>query len=388
VRIAVVTETFHPFKGGSAKRYLETFKRIVKRGHEVDLYTARLKADWPRHEEVAGINVHRSDDALTDFITKDGFRSIRQVTKFTGWAFHRLFREKYDILEANHCPVFPALGSSIYSKLKSTPLSITFHEAWYSDWYNYVPVRVYAPIGIMLERMTTWLPDVAVAVSDLTAQRLVAHFNIPREKVRVVSNGVDLDLFSRINCRRDRFKIIYLGRLNPHKRLDWLLEAYRSVKREYPEVSLEIVGDGPSRASSEEYVRRRGMEDIVFQGSITDEELVRCIKSAGVYVLPSVREGQSITTLEAMAAGTPQIVVAVNANGACDLIRSSGSGIAVEPSPSSIVNGIRSILDDEGQWRSLHERGLEFVKGYSWDRVAEEYLKIYELALADVSGRG
>ena len=382
MRIAVVTETFHPFKGGSAKRYLEVFKRIVEKGHEVDLFTARLNADWPSSEDIYGIRVHRTEEALADFITKDGFRSVRQVLKFAHWALSKLLKDEFDVVEANHCPIFPAMTSCIYSRLKSITLSTTFHEVWHSDWYHYVPRKIYAPIGMMLEGMTTKLPDVAIAVSNMTAQRLVTFFNMPRDKIRVISNGVDLKLFSNIECKRDRSKIIYIGRINPHKNLRWLLDAYKCVKQDYPDVSLEVVGDGPHRAQNEDYARRNGGKDISFLGQIEDAELAKCLKGAEIYVLPSVREGQSITTLEAMAAGTPQVVVETNSSGASNLLQSSGSGLAVKPSSAAIAAGIKFILEDRILWRRFHENGLKFIAEHSWDRVADDHLKLYESYLS------
>ncbi|HIE37186.1 TPA: hypothetical protein EYP83_03370, partial [Candidatus Geothermarchaeota archaeon] len=63
LKIAVITETFYPFNGGSAKRYLEIFSRLAKYGYDVDIYTVRLNEDWDYMEEYRGINIIRTDEA-------------------------------------------------------------------------------------------------------------------------------------------------------------------------------------------------------------------------------------------------------------------------------------------------------------------------------------
>ncbi|MFQ5710343.1 MAG: glycosyltransferase family 4 protein [Candidatus Geothermarchaeales archaeon] len=379
IRIAIVTETFHPYRGGSSKRYHEVFKRLARRGHEVELYTARLDPRWSMLEEVDGVVVHRSDRVHPNFITGEGFRSIGSVLGFTAWSLRELLGDgDFDVVEANHCPIFPAMGSWLHSRLRDTPLSITFHEAWHADWYRFAPRRIYAPLGIALEGITTKLPDLAIAVSNMTAQRLIEFFGMPKSRIRVISNGVDLDHFGRVRCARDRLRLVYAGRLNPHKRLEWLLEAYGLVRQDYPGVSLDIVGDGPMMGQYMEYAEANGLRDVIFHGSVDDVELVRCLKGAGVFVLPSIREGQSITVLEAMAAGTPQVVVAVDGSGAAELLAMSNSGIAVKPSPTAIAEAVKEMLGDECLWRSLQDRGLSFIRSYSWDRVAEEHIGLYE----------
>ena len=143
MKIAIVTETFSPFRGGSARRYLEVFRRVADAGNEVHLYTARLDPRWPLKEEVGGIQVHRSPRAYPNFITGEGFRSVGDVAGFAVWSLRELAQEEpFDLIEANHCPVFPTMASWLRARMTHTPLSVTFHEVWYDEWYRYVPWRV------------------------------------------------------------------------------------------------------------------------------------------------------------------------------------------------------------------------------------------------------
>jgi len=379
MRVAVVTETFHPFQGGSSRRYLEVFRRLVKSGFEVDLYTARLSQDWAVEEEVDGIRVFRSPKVYGNFITEDGFRDVSQVLEFSLWAAKTLLKKgEYDLVEANHCPIFPAMASWLRSKLRKTPLTVTFHEAWHREWYLYVPRKIYAPVGMILEKALTWLPDVGIACSNFTARRLVDLFGMNEWKIKVIPNGVTLNLIKQVNAKRERWKIVYAGRLNPHKKVEWLIKAFKMLKRERPEATLEIVGDGPMYTKYRGYAEKNSVKDVVFKGKVDDFELIRAMKSSWIYVLPSIREGQSITTLEAMASGTPQIVMEVDGNGAADLVAESKSGFRVKPSVRELYKAMKKLLEDEEEWEKLSENGCRYASRLTWDKAAQKHKELYE----------
>jgi len=383
MRISVVTETFHPFLGGSAKRYLEVFKRIAAKGHEVTVYTVRLWEDSSPEEDVGGIRVVRTPRVLGGFITKEGFRDVNKVLDYSAWALKRLVGEDPpDIIEANHCPIFPALASWVARRAKGRPLCVTFHECWHNHWYRYVPSKLYVPVGIMLEKITAWAPDATISVSELTADRLASCLGIRRETIHVISNGVDLQRASGVTAERNGNEIVYVGRLNFHKKLDWLIEAYARVKKEVGDVKLTIVGEGPARGMCERLTRRAGVDGIEFTGAVDETELYRLLKRAKVYVLPSIREGQSITTLEAMAAGTPQVVVEAEGNGAAELVRSGMTGIVSKPNPRAIADGIARIVNDDELWLDFHANSLSFVRRYTWDVASAQYLQVYNSLLS------
>lgn len=389
MKIAVVTETFSPFKGGSARRYLEVFERIVKAGNEVHLYTARLNPKWPTLEDVNGIIVHRSKRAYPNFITSEGFRSVGDTIRFALWSLREMGKEEpFDLIEANHCPVFPTLASWVRSRMSNTPLSVTFHEVWYDDWYRYVPRRVYAPVGINLERSTTLIPDLAIAVSQTTAGRLMKYFHVPQDRIRTISNGVDLDLYNHGEVFRDPSKLLFLGRLNPHKKIEWLLGAVSALSNDYPGMRLDVVGEGPMGEFYRSFAASKGLNGSVrFLGALDDGEVARQLRSSYVYVLPSIREGQSITLLEAMAAGTPQIVVKAAGNAAEDLLAESRSGIVAHPSPSGIAQAIRKLLEDRSLWNDLNEHSLKFAGERSWEWTAEEHMKAYDKLVSEWRNR-
>lgn len=386
--MAVVTETFYPFMGGSSRRYFEVFRRLAGRGYEVEVYTARLRREWPEREEVEGLTIWRTPWPLERFITPRGFRSTREVLLYTLWALKRLLAERYDLIEANHCPLLPCLPAWCSSGLRRSGLSITFHEVWQNHWKRYVPSPLYVPFGVALERLVARLPDLHIAVSEFTAQRLAQLLGVSRSRIAIIPNGVPSLWPNGGEGAKDPRRLIFVGRLNPHKRLELLLEALDLLVKQGRQLELEVVGDGPMRAFYEAYARRRGlMGRVRFLGPLPDGELMKRLAGAYIYVLPSEREGQSITTLEAMAAGTPQVVAAADGNGAVSLVRRAGSGLLVRPNSGALADGIELLLEEGQLWRAMRDKGLEYARRWPWERVAELHDRAYRRLLEGPSAQ-
>jgi glycosyltransferase involved in cell wall biosynthesis len=371
MRVAVVTETFYSFKGGSSRRYFEVFRRLARRGYEVHVYTVRLSAQWPVREELEGLSIRRTPWPLERFITPQGLRSGSQVMLYTSWLLGELGRERYDIIEANHCPLFPCLPSWLLSRSRRTPLSVTFHEVWQNHWRRYVPSSVLVPFGIALERLVARLPNLCIAVSEFTAQRMRRLLHVPGSRIEVIPNGVPVLHEAPGAEGRERGRLIYVGRLNPHKRLELLLDALLLLGQRGHELKLDVIGEGPMKPIYQAYAAKRGLNGRVsFLGALHDRELFARLSRAYVYVLPSEREGQSITTLEAMAAGTPQVVVSGDGNGAAKLVAEGRTGLVARPEPRALAEAIELLLNDEGLWRRLQRNGLSYAAAWPWDRVA------------------
>ncbi len=377
LRIAVVTETFHPFRGGSAKRYLEIFSRLARKGYDVDVYTVRLSEDWSFEEEYRGLNIIRTSDALPKYITKDGFRDGQSIVKYLFWLNRRFDPRDYDVIEANHCPIFPVFLAR-YKKNPGQPLVSTVHEVWFDEWYRYVPHWIYAPLGMALEKLMMYMPDHFISVSGFTTKRLIKLMRVDPKRITTIYNGVDLDFYKRVRASKEVDKIVYGGRLNPHKRLDLLLKSFQYLYKRY-DVNLDIFGDGPMKDFIYRYISRNGMSKRVsLYGRVDDKTFAYLMKRGYIYVLPSIREGQSITTMEAMAAGTPQVTVKARNNAAYELVLEAGSGLIAELDAKDIARKMESLINDVDLWRDLRFNGLSFITRYDWDAIADMHREVYE----------
>jgi len=153
--------------------------------------------------------------------------------------------------------------------------------------------------------------------------------------------------------------------------------------RSEPELSLRIIGDGPLRKSLEE--RTRGADGIEILGPLTREKLIRELKAAWIAAIPSVREGQGISYLEAMAAGTPVVAVESPLSAVRELIENDRNGLIVEASPQGLIRGITSFLRDRDLWSRISEAGRRTALCYDWDECATRFNDLLE---DGVNGKG
>jgi len=377
MKIAAVQETYSPFIGGSSFRAHEIFKRLVKAGHEVDVYTARLSPDLKPFEIIDGVNVYRIN--TPGGLLKHGgeFRVIPDVIRFTSGVFFRLLftKKKYDIFEVNHCPLIPVFVVKSVSLIRRIPVSITFHEVWKELWFSYIKNKAICYMGIFLESLTTKVGDRIIAVSRVTGERLKTCFGVPLDKFDIISNGVDLFAFQQQSYEKIPYKIVYLGRLNKHKNVDLLIKAFQSIKNKVPNATLDIAGDGPERHNLE--ALSKDIPSINFHGSVTEEKKIELLSSAWLYVLPSVREGQGITLLEAMAARTPTIAAFYEGSGVISVIRHGENGLLAKPDPENIANAILKYYASPQLYSQIQEEGLRFVETLDWDYIASEHERLY-----------
>lgn len=245
---------------------------------------------------------------------------------------------------------------------------------------------------LWLDRATEWMVERHVCVSRDVAEFSIRDGRLSPEKVIVIPNGVDVDRFASAPPAdlaefgipaRSRV-ILSVGRLDPQKGPDVLLEAFLLLASRYAAAHLLLVGSGPMADALQRAAREYGLEQRVhFAGWRGDvPELMR---AASILALPSRWEGMPNVVLEAMAAGLP--VVASRVEGIGDLVRDGETGRLVEPDhPDAVAAALGELLADSGRRSAM---GLAAqttaAQQLSWDRVAAAYDELYTALLA---GRG
>jgi glycosyltransferase involved in cell wall biosynthesis len=206
--------------------------------------------------------------------------------------------------------------------------------------------------------------EVVLAVSAFTAAELVEVLGIPREKIRVVPNGVD-PVFSPGGPAAEGDYVLAVGTLEPRKNLARTIEATRSLG-----VELRVVGArgwGGVEASG---------DGVTWLGDVPDEALARQYRGARCLAYPSLYEGFGIPVLEAMACGTP---VVTSAGGATEEV-AGGAAVLVDPrDPAAIARGIEAAAARGSELRAL---GLRRAAEFSWDESARLTVEAYREAAA------
>lgn len=208
--------------------------------------------------------------------------------------------------------------------------------------------------------------------------------------ISVIHNGICFDEIDNIGSNSDaqdeqeeRY-IVFAGRLYWIKGIIHLLEAFKIVARNFPDLSLKIFGRGPLEGEIRKMALDAGLEEkILIKGYIPRKKLIEEVKGADLVVLPSLIEANPMFALEAMACRRP--VIAFNYPFMREIIVNMHNGILAKPaSIADISEKISLVLSDENLRSELGKNAYEYVrKNHDWDILIEKYIKVYTEIIDD-----
>jgi glycosyltransferase involved in cell wall biosynthesis len=231
-------------------------------------------------------------------------------------------------------------------------------------------------------RAASALSTAVVAVSEDSAG-LLGSEGVATSKLLVIHNGADVQAFAPGDrwTRPPGRRVISVGRLSPVKDYPTLLQAARRVVACLPDFRLDIVGDGPSRASLGALRTELGLESCVrFLGERHD--VAELLASADAFALASTSEGLSISLLEALAAGLP--IVATRVGGNPEIVEDGVTGVLVSPGDvDAVATALVSLLSDAGRLTSMARAArLRAEQHFDLRRVVARYEALYVERLA------
>ncbi|HET7763742.1 MAG TPA: glycosyltransferase family 4 protein [Burkholderiales bacterium] len=200
---------------------------------------------------------------------------------------------------------------------------------------------------------------------------------VPGERIEVLRNGVDLQLFRPIEREAARARLgfprttlLSVGLLITRKAHDLVIRALAAL----PGMDLVVVGDGPEREALAALARESRVGDRVrFVGSVPQEELRNYYGAADALVLASSREGWANVLLESMACGTP--VVASRAGGSPEVVSAPEAGVLMaERTPEAVVEGVRRLFARRPD-RAATRR---YAEQFSWEETTRGQLRLFE----------
>jgi len=237
----------------------------------------------------------------------------------------------------------------------------------------------YVPFGNFYYRLMN--PNYWVAPSKFSAEQFIKLLKIPKEKLKVIPEGVDLEKFNRnidasdINEKLgNERKILFVGNLHPNKGVHFLIKSFALVKSRINDVKLVIVGDGTLKYYLINLTKRLNLEkDVIFTGFVSDEELPKYYASCDIFASASVLEGFGLIFLEAMALGKP--IVAFNLASIPEVVGNAGILID-EINHEKFANAIIELLRNDELYKEKSQIAFNRAKLFSWEKVAEQFIKI------------
>ncbi|MFK7732425.1 MAG: glycosyltransferase family 4 protein [Pseudomonadales bacterium] len=405
LRICLMGYRSAPFGGGQGIyiRYLS--KALMEAGHSVDVLSGQ-----PYPHLVDGVSLIKAP-GLNLF--ENGLLSLRLrhlsswanivewCSKLTGgfaepYAFGRRAAayleehgHKYDVIHDNQ-----SLGYGLLDiQKKGMPLVVTIHHPIKHDvdlalkaarnWWQRVLIRRWHSFLFMQTRVVRKLKFVTT-VSECSRQDIASAFEISVDRIRLIHNGIDTDVFApQPQIERQQQMIVATASADqPLKGLHFLLRAFANLREHYPQLSLTVVGKPKPGGATERLIARLQLGDALqFVHGISTEELVGLYACATLAVVPSLYEGFGLPAGEAMACATPL----VSADGGA-LPEITGDAAIVVPAGNehALQQAIAELLENAALREDLSIRGRQRIEQlFSWKVAALEMTAFYREAIED-----
>lgn len=390
--------------GGPIHATAAAAERLVARGHQVTVIasnsnlTEDLACPTDRPIDVDGVEVwyFRREEPIQRWLP-----FIPYLSKSVGFLYcPRLKRALEDIIPAADVVdvqtpfVYPTLATARAALRYGKPLFYHQHGALlpthlgFRAWKKEIYIRLFErPI---MER--------ARQLIALTEAERAAYGRWVDTRCVVVPNGVDVpraldraaageEVRAELGIAPEATVVLFLGRLHPWKGADRLIDAFLKVRPRHPEAVLVVAG--PDEWGLGASLRNRLAEGdegrtVLFPGVVTGRTKAALLARANLFCLPSMGEGFSIAILEAMAHGTPVMVSPECGFPSIDRV---GAGVTVARDVASIADGLDRLLGDP---EGLRKMGIaarqEVVEHYSWDRITEQLIEVYQDGIDRVRG--
>lgn len=231
-----------------------------------------------------------------------------------------------------------------------------------------------------------------VAISERVRRQLKEHYRVADDRIVTIPNGINLSRFdplnasSRLAVRRsfgvpdDAPLVLFVGSQFRLKGLEFAIRALAEMKTE---AFLLVVG-GDTQAPFKRLAEHLHISDrVIFAGSRSD--LPEIYPAADAFVLPTLYETFALVCLEAMASGLP--VLASPVGGIEDYLVDEANGFHIQRDAQEIALKLDRILNDPTLHARLRENGLATAQNYSWEKIAKQYLNLFNELLAERARR-
>jgi glycosyltransferase involved in cell wall biosynthesis len=347
----------NPAMGGAEVFTYEVAKRFVAMGHDVTLFTSTFPG-CKQHEIVDGIKIVRAGGRFTVY---------NQAKQFYSKRFQN---DRFDLIidEINTRPFFAKKFAKNDEKIVALIHQLA-REFWFYETsfpFNYLGYHY-------LENH--WLKQYAEIPTITVSQSTYDDFSkMDFERIFIAPEGLNFKPLENLPPKSPFPVVVFSGRLKPAKRPDHAIKAFNIVKTAIPSAELWVIGDGSFKRT----LTHLAGPGVKFFDSSSNETRRNLIKQSWLLIVPGVREGWGLNVIEGNALGVPSVVYGVP--GLKDSVKNEETGLIVEAGNIPVLaQSITALLKNSEKLKDLSLGALTYSKEFSWDKTANELLKIFEL---------
>jgi len=377
MRIFVICYEYPPVGGGGGRVAASVAKGLVRRGHTARVLTSRV-GELASEEIIDGVLVRRAFAArrrqdrctipeMAAYIVLHALPAIAEIRRFRPDVVHVHFAVPSGLV-ARWATLFAKVPYVLTAHLGDVPGGVPEQT---DGWFKLVKPFT---LGVWRKAART------TAVSSFVAGLARRAYGVSPE---IVLNGVDMTLAAKditVDAAAP-LRLIWCGRIQQQKNLVPALDALRAIADQ--NWTLDIVGDGPLRADAEEMCRSSDMAQRVrFHGWRAGAEVKSLMAACDVLFMPSLSEGLSLVTVEALRAGLA--IVASNVPGFDDVVTEDENGILCDPKqPAEFARVISDLVSDRQKVKAMRAASLGRAPRFDTELMVDRYEEI----LLSASGR-
>jgi glycosyltransferase involved in cell wall biosynthesis len=391
MKIALVAQHAAPMSASgqaNESRLRELSRSLASNGHRVTVYAQRHGSTLPERSEldpgVAVEYIGPADGRDGDQVAESDL--LKQVPAFSRPLHERWQAERPDVVHAVRWT--SGLAALAAARDLRIPVVQTFDSLGVAERRHHVMAGTVGTERIRLEPAIGRSASAVVAGSS-DEQSDLTRLGVPRRHIRVVPCGVDTDEFTPegpVAERGTRPRLVTVAELSEHEALATLLHAVSKV----PAAELVVAGGPPRDRLRDDLNFRRLVKladklgisgQVTFAGQVGRAALPPLFRSADLLVNVSEYDPSGITSIQAMACGTP--VIASAAGGQADAVLDGTTGIVVPPGrPALLAQRIRQLLGHPMMLEAFSVAAADRARSrYSWERIAQETIAVYDAAL-------
>ena len=382
MKILFLNYEYPPLGGGAGNATAYLLKEYAKiPGLEAHLVTSSIDGDYHHFPAGGQVTVHSVPIGKnTRNLHHQSMKDLLRYS-FKGYQFANGLqkKERFDVIHAFFSVPCGYMASRL-SKRYHIPYIVSLRGAdvpGFSERFS----LLYAFLKPLIRGV--WRQAYRVVAASEGLKDLALKTN-EKQAIDVIYNGVSVDDFFPDASQQphDKF-VITLGatRITARKGIEYLIRAIAKLASKYPQVLLEIMGDGNDRERLEGIVRELHLENSVrFLGRIPREETRPYYQRAHLFVLPSLNEGMSNAMLEALSSGLPIVTTATG--GAKELLEEGVNGYMVKMKDvDDLVEKLERLISDEALRIRFGQASRRRALALGWKNVAADYYRLYQQAI-------
>jgi len=398
MRFLFLTEYFYPEVGAAQARLGSLVETLKRKGHDIEVVTAMphhltgqifvgYRTSIYRCEDYKGITIHRTWILASQ---GTGLRRLLGYISFALTSLLGLFRcRRPDVVFVESPPLFLGIPAWLYARPRRIPIVFNVADLW-PDAIKDLGVtnnRLLLGVAGALERWVYSKAAIINGITDGVYRTLLERKNIPRARLLLLPNGVDIRLFvpqppdemlSRTINPEGKHVMLYAGTHGIAHGMEVILEAAKQLQNEA--ILFLLVGGGSAKAKLVDYARRQHLRNVKFIDPVPQDKLPAYYSLAAASLVSLKISDTSLNVRPAkmfasLASGVP-VIYSGEGEGA-DLLRQANAGIVTAPGDArELADAIQLLCHDGAARQKFGANGRAFVaREFSWDHIISRWLE-------------